>query len=200
MSEFNGTNGKVFDYDPRLKRLRQYVDENYSRHIPLVKAAQISGVQMSSFCAFFRAAVGMNFTDWLGQVRISKAIELMKTNGLSITRIAHDVGFVEMITFEREFKKNTQRTPREFKKSLRSQFDGTSRGRVKEVLRKLTPREEQVVRMRFGIGDGKAHTLKEVGQKFSVTGEQIRQIEAKALRKLRGALKQYEGNFPATHG
>ena len=64
----------------------------------------------------------------------------------------------------------------------------------------ITPQEEQVVCMRFGIGDGKAHTLKEVGQKFSVTGEQIRQVEAKALRKLRGALKQYEGNFPATHG
>ncbi len=78
-------------------------------------------------------------------------------------------------------------TPKEFKKSLRSQFDGTSRDRVREVLGKLTPREEQVVRMRFGIGDGKAHTLKEVGQKFSVTGEQIRQLEAEALRKLRGA-------------
>ncbi len=72
--------------------------------------------------------------------------------------------------------------------------------RVIEVLGKLTLREEQVVRMRLGIGDGKAHTRKEVGQKFSVTGEQIRQIEAKALRKLRGALKQYEGDFPAIHG
>ncbi len=68
-----------------------------------------------------------------------------------------------------------------------SRFDGTSRDRVTEFLGKLTPREEQVVRMRFGIGDGKAHTLKEVGQKFSLTGERIRQVEAKALRKLRGA-------------
>ncbi len=64
---------------------------------------------------------------------------------------------------------------------------GTPRDRVREVLGKLTPREEQVVRMRFGIGDGKARTLKEVGQKFSLTGERIRQVEAKALRKLRGA-------------
>ncbi|MDA2925370.1 RNA polymerase sigma factor RpoD [Acidobacteria bacterium AH-259-L09] len=53
------------------------------------------------------------------------------------------------------------------------------------VLQTLTPREEQVIRMRFGIGDGSEHTLKEVGKTFSVTRERIRQIEAKALRKLR---------------
>jgi RNA polymerase primary sigma factor len=53
------------------------------------------------------------------------------------------------------------------------------------VLKTLTPREEQIVRMRFGIGDGQVHTLEEVGRCFSVTRERIRQIEAKALRKLR---------------
>ncbi len=68
-----------------------------------------------------------------------------------------------------------------------SRSDGTSRDRVREVLGKLTRQEEQVVRMRFGIGDRNAHTLKEVGQKFSLTGERIRQVEDKALRKLRGA-------------
>ncbi len=53
------------------------------------------------------------------------------------------------------------------------------------VLQTLTPREEQVIRLRFGIGDGSENTLEEVGQRFSVTRERIRQIEAKALRKLR---------------
>ena len=53
------------------------------------------------------------------------------------------------------------------------------------VLQTLTSREEQVIRMRFGIGDGSEHTLEEVGQRFFVTRERIRQIEAKALRKLR---------------
>ena len=53
------------------------------------------------------------------------------------------------------------------------------------VLKTLTDREEQVIRMRFGIGDGSEHTLEEVGQRFCVTRERIRQIEAKALRKLR---------------
>ena len=53
------------------------------------------------------------------------------------------------------------------------------------VLKTLTPREERVIKMRFGVGDGSEHTLEEVGQDFAVTRERIRQIEAKALRKLR---------------
>ncbi|TDI26522.1 MAG: sigma-70 family RNA polymerase sigma factor, partial [Acidobacteria bacterium] len=56
---------------------------------------------------------------------------------------------------------------------------------TESVLRTLTPREEKVIKMRFGVGDGSEHTLEEVGQNFAVTRERIRQIEAKALRKLR---------------
>ena len=59
------------------------------------------------------------------------------------------------------------------------------REQLEDVLRSLTPREEQVLRMRFGLLDGKAHTLEEVGKEFDVTRERIRQIESKALRKLR---------------
>ena len=53
------------------------------------------------------------------------------------------------------------------------------------ALQSLTEREQKVIRLRFGLEDGKARTLEEVGQEFSVTRERIRQIEAKALRKLR---------------
>ncbi|MBN1283533.1 MAG: sigma-70 family RNA polymerase sigma factor, partial [Proteobacteria bacterium] len=56
---------------------------------------------------------------------------------------------------------------------------------TRQVLASLTPREEKVLRMRFGIGEKSDHTLEEVGRDFSVTRERIRQIEAKALRKLR---------------
>jgi RNA polymerase primary sigma factor len=56
---------------------------------------------------------------------------------------------------------------------------------TESVLETLTPREERVIKMRFGVGDGSEHTLEEVGQNFAVTRERIRQIEAKALRKLR---------------
>ena len=53
------------------------------------------------------------------------------------------------------------------------------------ILHKLTPREEKVLRLRYGIDDGRPRTLEEVGHEFNVTRERIRQIEAKALKKLR---------------
>ena len=56
---------------------------------------------------------------------------------------------------------------------------------IDSVLKTLTPREESVIRLRFGLQDGRCHTLEEVGTEFNVTRERIRQIEAKALRKLR---------------
>jgi RNA polymerase primary sigma factor len=66
------------------------------------------------------------------------------------------------------------------------------RERTSRVLRTLSPREEKVLRMRFGIEDGSEHTLEEVGRCFDVTRERIRQIEAKALRKLRHSSRSKE--------
>ena len=59
------------------------------------------------------------------------------------------------------------------------------RDRLDDVLNTLTDRERKVLKLRFGLQDGRPHTLEEVGQIFGVTRERIRQIEAKALRKLR---------------
>jgi RNA polymerase sigma factor rpoD len=59
------------------------------------------------------------------------------------------------------------------------------REQLEEVMNTLTPREAKVLKLRFGLEDGKSRTLEEVGKEFNVTRERIRQIEAKALRKLR---------------
>jgi len=63
------------------------------------------------------------------------------------------------------------------------------REEMREILKSLSPKEREVLEMRFGLKDGQPHTLEEVGQKFGVTRERIRQIEAKALRKLRHPLR-----------
>ena len=61
----------------------------------------------------------------------------------------------------------------------------TIQKQIEDVLASLNPRERWVLQLRFGLEDGRSRTLKEVGEAFNVTGERIRQIEAKALRKLR---------------
>ncbi len=116
---FNGTNGEVFDYYPRLNRLREYVEQSYSEPISLKKAAGIAALESSYFSSYFRAKVGITFTEWLRQVRIRKAMKLMKASDFSITHIAYEVGFGDLRTFERAFKKHTRMTPIEFKKSAR---------------------------------------------------------------------------------
>jgi RNA polymerase primary sigma factor len=71
------------------------------------------------------------------------------------------------------------------KTPLESATDQLLKEHVSQVLALLTPREQKILRMRFGLEDGRSHTLEEVGQEFGVTRERIRQIEAKALAKLR---------------
>jgi RNA polymerase primary sigma factor len=68
---------------------------------------------------------------------------------------------------------------------LQSVYQSMLREKLAEVLSTLSPREARIIQMRFGLGDGTAYTLEEVGQKFGLTRERIRQIEGKALRRLR---------------
>ena len=74
-------------------------------------------------------------------------------------------------------------------RSVGSPVDAIIEGGVRDettcILKTLSPREEKVIRLRFGIGCEREHTLEEIGQEFDVTRERIRQIEAKALRQLR---------------
>ncbi len=69
------------------------------------------------------------------------------------------------------------------------------RERLKEILIDLTPREQKILALRFGLADGITHTLEEVGKEFGVTRERIRQIEAKALERIRDhqELKKLKG-------
>ena len=68
---------------------------------------------------------------------------------------------------------------------IQSAYAKLLRERVEEVLETLPPRESRILRLRFGLEDGRYYTLEEVGEKFGLTRERIRQIESKALRRLR---------------
>ena len=68
---------------------------------------------------------------------------------------------------------------------LQSAYESMLKEKLEEVLSSLTPREARVLRLRFGLDDGNSYTLEEVGQKFGLTRERIRQIEGRALRQLR---------------
>ena len=76
MSKPPGINEKVCDDDPRLKRLHEYVEESYSEHIPLEKAARIAALETSYFSSYFRAKVGITFTEWLRQALGQGAIPI----------------------------------------------------------------------------------------------------------------------------
>ncbi|MEJ5225579.1 MAG: sigma-70 family RNA polymerase sigma factor, partial [Anaerolineales bacterium] len=68
---------------------------------------------------------------------------------------------------------------------MQSAYQSLLKEKIEEVLSTLSPREARVLRLRFGLDDGNSYTLEEVGQKFGLTRERIRQIEGKALRRLR---------------
>jgi RNA polymerase sigma factor (sigma-70 family) len=84
-----------------------------------------------------------------------------------------------------EFRKIVHMVQKGEREARHAAIQSNLRETTTRVLASLTPREERIVRMRFGLGMNSDHTLEEVGQQFSLTRERIRQIEAKALRKLK---------------
>ena len=119
-------NERAFEYYAPLRNVRQYIEDNYAENISLKKAAQVAGMERKYFSTFFHKKVGISFKYWLIWVRIGKAISLMKVENHSITQIAFQIGFLDLRTFERAFKKCTGLTPIEFKKKIRrSLVNGT---------------------------------------------------------------------------
>ncbi len=118
MFQGNTVNYHSFEYYARLTRVKKYVEQNYAEVISLEKAAEIAATEKTYFSTFFREKVGITFTEWLRQFRVAKAIEIMKTRNESIINIAFEVGFQDLRTFERAFKKYTNLTAREFKRSI----------------------------------------------------------------------------------
>jgi RNA polymerase primary sigma factor len=93
--------------------------------------------------------------------------------------LEHPVGEDEDSELGHFIESDTEQTPTQYA------FDNLLRDKIEEVLSTLTPREARILRLRFGLQNGRCYTLEEVGQKFGLTRERIRQIEGRALRRLR---------------
>lgn len=107
-----------FCYYDRLRKVKEYVQKHYSEEITLEKAARIAAMEKSYFSTFFRQKVGITYRKWLQLHRVGKAIEMIKRENASITEVGFSVGFGDLRTFERAFKRWTGLTPRSFKKMI----------------------------------------------------------------------------------
>jgi AraC-like DNA-binding protein len=112
-------NHSAFTYYPRLEKVERYVDENISQPIPVGVAARVAGLRPTYFSTYFRTKTGVRFTDWITHRRISVAVDLIESRDISLTRVGVSVGFQNVSTFERAFKKWCGMTPSEFRKQAR---------------------------------------------------------------------------------
>jgi len=112
-------NERAFQYYGNLQRVKEYVEEHYSEAITLEQISQVACLEAKYFSRFFHKRVGITFTSWLGYIRINEALRRIRASDSSISQIACEVGFGDLRTFERAFKKFTCRTPREFRHLVR---------------------------------------------------------------------------------
>ena len=109
----------AFSYYRRLDRLRKHVEANLCEPVSLADAARVVGLEKKYFSSFFRGKVGVPFTSWLSSVRLEAAVQLLSTRNYAISSVADRVGFADLRTFERNFKRVLGTTPSNFKNSVR---------------------------------------------------------------------------------
>ena len=109
----------VFTYYVRLQKVKDHIDQHFAEEITVKRAAAIAGLEQKYFSAFFHAKTGICFKDWVTQIRVDRAMEMMQTRNHSITDVAAAVGFRDLRTLERAFKKRTGMSPRSFKRLVR---------------------------------------------------------------------------------
>lgn len=107
----------------RISRVIGFVNKHYSDPISLESAARIAGLERTYFSKFFRRQIGIGYQRWLQKYRVRRAIDLMRHRKLSITAIAFAVGFSDLRTFERAFRKVTGACPRDIRRSLTNEME-----------------------------------------------------------------------------
>ncbi len=108
-------NRAAFRYYRRLSRVQQYVERNLDRNIGLTQVAEVAGLSPAYFSSFFRAKTGVPFNQWVNHLRVERAKQRIRERNTTITELAYSVGYRDLRTFERAFKRVTGQTPRSFK-------------------------------------------------------------------------------------
>lgn len=111
-------NHQAFRKDRRLNKVLRFVEGHYDECISLKEAARVAAMEATYFSSFFRQKVGITYLNWLQHLRVAKAISLLEDENLTITDVAYQVGFNDLRTFQRAFKKHTHLTPRALRKKL----------------------------------------------------------------------------------
>ena len=122
MLSANPINNEAFNYYPALRKIREYVDANYSAPLSLPVAAAKVAMERKYFSKFFKDKVGVGFKEWIETIRVEKAIQAIRKEHRPLSDIAFAVGFQDVTTFDRVFKKHTRMTPRDFRNALQAQL------------------------------------------------------------------------------
>lgn len=104
-----------FIYDPRLARVRAYVREHFSTGVNLSTAADVAALEPTYFSKYFKRKTGTNFSKWVTRFRIEKATELLSSSNYRVSEVAFLVGFADVQSFSKSFKRETGTTPMQFK-------------------------------------------------------------------------------------
>jgi len=118
MSRANPLNVIAFHDYSGQKHDKEHADVSHAEEIYPENAARIASMESRYFPTIFRKKVGISFVDWLRQLRIAEAMELLKHTNQSMNEIAAKVGFSSLGSFQSAFRKHTKMTPREFKQSI----------------------------------------------------------------------------------
>lgn len=111
---------EAFRENPRLARVQRYCEENPGARISLVDAARVANLEASYFSSFFHEKTGVCFHSWLNYTRVLRAMHSLADTDLSITTVSRKVGFRDLRTFQRAFKRFSSLTPTEYRKQARA--------------------------------------------------------------------------------
>jgi AraC-like DNA-binding protein len=113
----------AFCYYERLERVRRHVDQHLDETILLADVARVAHLERKYFSAYFRRVVGVCFRDWLTEYRIHRAVELLRSHDVSISRVAETVGFQNLRSFQRAFRRHRRTSASSFRAAVRETFE-----------------------------------------------------------------------------